>query len=182
VLPFVREATSGYDLGTRPGLKSFPRANKYSNHLHLKPAPGGGSRALCARDWLGTGMSMRIGLTSLLHSLDKLCSPSSEVLLLTWEGQRSHGCQAHWGRTQRSRARSEQTANSVRLPVMDEGRKRVVGIMAAILASLHMQTADDLFGGPQGSPRSDKLISASIQWAERIMEKIDNVFSSSDLP
>ena len=23
-----------------------------------------------------------------------------------------------------------------------------------------MQTADDLFGGPQGSPRSDKLISA----------------------
>jgi hypothetical protein len=40
---------------------------------------------------------------------------------------------------------------------MDEGRKRVLGIMAAILASLHMQTADDLFGGPQGSPRSDKL-------------------------
>jgi hypothetical protein len=27
---------------------------------------------------------------------------------------------------------------------MDEGRKRVIGIMAAILASLHMQTADDL--------------------------------------
>jgi hypothetical protein len=26
---------------------------------------------------------------------------------------------------------------------MDEGRKRVLGIMAAILASLHMQTADD---------------------------------------
>ena len=56
---------------------------------------------------------------------------------------------------------------------MDEGRKRVIGIMAAILASLHMQTADDLFGGPQGSPRTDKLIAASIQWAERIMEKID---------
>src|SRR5258708_6563332 len=31
---------------------------------------------------------------------------------------------------------------------MDEGRKRVLGIMAAILASLHMQTADHLFGGP----------------------------------
>jgi len=29
---------------------------------------------------------------------------------------------------------------------MDEGRKRVIGIVAAILASLHMQTADDLFG------------------------------------
>ncbi|MGA2924294.1 MAG: hypothetical protein ABSE28_24625 [Candidatus Sulfotelmatobacter sp.] len=26
-----------------------------------------------------------------------------------------------------------------------EGRKRVLGIMAAILASLHTQTADDLF-------------------------------------
>ena len=59
---------------------------------------------------------------------------------------------------------------------MDEGRKRVIGLMAAILASLHMQTADDLFGGPQGSPRTDKLIAASIQWAEKIMEKIDAVF------
>jgi hypothetical protein len=55
----------------------------------------------------------------------------------------------------------------------DEGRKRVLGIMAAILASMHMQTADDLFGGPQGSPRSDKLIAASVQWAEKIMAKID---------
>jgi hypothetical protein len=60
---------------------------------------------------------------------------------------------------------------------MDEDRKRVLGIMAAILASLHMQTADDLFGGPQGSPRTDKLISASVQWAERIMEKIGTRFS-----
>lgn len=52
----------------------------------------------------------------------------------------------------------------------------MIGIMAAILASLHMQTADDLFGGPQESPRTDKLIAASIQWAERIMEKIDGAF------
>ena len=59
---------------------------------------------------------------------------------------------------------------------MDEGRKRVIGITATILASLHMQTADDLFGGPQGSPRTEKLIAASIQWAERIMEKIDATF------
>jgi hypothetical protein len=59
---------------------------------------------------------------------------------------------------------------------MDESRKRVIGIMAAILASLHMRTADDLFGGPQGSPRSDKLIAASVQWAERIMRKIDDAF------
>ena len=64
-----------------------------------------------------------------------------------------------------------------RLPFMDEGRKRVIGIMAAILASLHMRTADDLFGTPQGSPRTDRLLAASIQWAERIMEKIDGQFS-----
>jgi hypothetical protein len=64
-----------------------------------------------------------------------------------------------------------------RLSGVDEGRKRVLGIMAAILSSLHMTTADDLFGGPQGSPRSDKLISASIHWAERIMQKIDDRFS-----
>jgi len=60
--------------------------------------------------------------------------------------------------------------------VMDEGRKRVIGVMASILASLHLRTADDLFGGPQGSPRTDKLIAASIQWAEKIMEKIDERF------
>jgi hypothetical protein len=60
---------------------------------------------------------------------------------------------------------------------MEEGRKRVLGIMAAILASLHMQSADDLFGTPQGSPRTDKLIAASVQWAEAIMRKIDNVYS-----
>ena len=59
------------------------------------------------------------------------------------------------------------------MPRMDEGRKRVIGIVAAILTSLHMRTADDLFGGPQWSPRTDRLISASIQWAEKIMQKID---------
>ena len=40
---------------------------------------------------------------------------------------------------------------------MDEGRKRVIGIMAAIMANLHMRTADDLFGGPEGSPKTDKI-------------------------
>ena len=58
---------------------------------------------------------------------------------------------------------------------VDEGRKRVIGIMAAILTAMHMERADDLFGTPQGSPRTDKLIAASIQWAEQIMRKIDEV-------
>jgi hypothetical protein len=59
---------------------------------------------------------------------------------------------------------------------MDEGRKRVLGIMASILVSRHLDTADDLFGGPQGSPRTDAMVAAAVQWAERIMRKIDNVF------
>jgi hypothetical protein len=46
--------------------------------------------------------------------------------------------------------------------------KRVIGIMAAILAGLHMQTATICLVDPQGSPRSDKLIAASVQWAEKI--------------
>ena len=60
---------------------------------------------------------------------------------------------------------------------MDEGRKRVIGIMAATLTAMHMRTADDLFGTPQGSPRTDRLIAASVQWAERIMQRIDEVFT-----
>jgi hypothetical protein len=56
---------------------------------------------------------------------------------------------------------------------VDEGRKRVVGLIAGILLAHHMPVADDLFSGPQGSPRTDKMIAASIQWAELIMRKID---------
>lgn len=36
-----------------------------------------------------------------------------------------------------------------------------------------MDRADDLFGGPGGSPRTDKMIAACIQWAELIMKKVD---------
>ena len=52
---------------------------------------------------------------------------------------------------------------------MDEGRKRVVAIIAGIIVARHLDTADDLFGGPQGSPRADKMVAASIQWADMIM-------------
>lgn len=58
---------------------------------------------------------------------------------------------------------------------MDEGRKRVLAIVAGILVARHLNTADDLFGGPQGSPRTDKMIAAAVQWAERIMRKIDEI-------
>jgi len=59
---------------------------------------------------------------------------------------------------------------------MEEGRKRVLAIVAGIIVARHLDTAGDLFGGPQGSPRTDKMVAAAIQWADRIMRKIDNVF------
>jgi hypothetical protein len=41
----------------------------------------------------------------------------------------------------------------------------------------NLDRADDLFGGPQGSPRTDKMIAAAVQWAELIMKKVDTVYS-----
>jgi len=58
---------------------------------------------------------------------------------------------------------------------MDEGRKRVLAIVAGIIVARHLDTADDLFGGPQGSPRTDQMVAAAIQWAERIIKKIDHL-------
>jgi len=60
---------------------------------------------------------------------------------------------------------------------VEEGRKRVIGLMAAILSALHMQRADDLLGMPNGTPFTDRIIEASIQWAERIMQRIDSLHS-----
>ena len=40
----------------------------------------------------------------------------------------------------------------------------------------HLKTADDLFDS-KPSPRTEALVAAAVQWAERIMKKIDNVFS-----
>jgi hypothetical protein len=40
---------------------------------------------------------------------------------------------------------------------MDEGRERVVGILAGIIVARSLERADGLFGGPQGSPRTDKI-------------------------
>jgi hypothetical protein len=45
---------------------------------------------------------------------------------------------------------------------MEEGRKRVLAIVAGILGARHLKTAEDLFGGLQGSPRTDAMIAASI--------------------
>jgi len=60
---------------------------------------------------------------------------------------------------------------------MDEGRKRVLAIVAGILVARHLKTADDLFDS-KPSPRTESMVAAAVQWAERIMRKIDNVFGS----
>jgi hypothetical protein len=57
---------------------------------------------------------------------------------------------------------------------MDEGRKRVLGIIAGILVARHLKTTDDLFDS-KSSPRTESLVAAGVQWAERIMRKVDSV-------
>jgi hypothetical protein len=57
---------------------------------------------------------------------------------------------------------------------VDEGRKRVLAIVAGILVARHLKTTDDLFDC-RSSPRTESLVAAAVQWAERIMRKIDNV-------
>ena len=39
------------------------------------------------------------------------------------------------------------------------------------------EQADDLFGGPQGSLQTDPMNAPEVQWAERIMQKIDGTYS-----
>lgn len=58
---------------------------------------------------------------------------------------------------------------------MDEGRKRVLAIVAGILVARHLKTTEDLFD-TRPSPRSESLVAAAVQWADRIMRKIDSVF------
>src|SRR5208337_33697 len=61
------------------------------------------------------------------------------------------------------------------IPTMDEGRKRVMAIVAGILVARHLKTTEDLFDS-KSSPRSESLVAAAVQWAERIMRKIDGVY------
>lgn len=48
---------------------------------------------------------------------------------------------------------------------------RRASIIAGIIVARHMDTADDLFGGPPGSPRTDKMVAAAVQWATHNVEK-----------
>ena len=46
-------------------------------------------------------------------------------------------------------------------------------VIAGIIMARNLDRADDLFGGPQGSPRTDKMTAAAVQWATLIMKKVD---------
>jgi hypothetical protein len=59
--------------------------------------------------------------------------------------------------------------------LVDEGRKRVLAIVAGILVARHLKTTDDLFDS-RSSPRTESLVAAAVRWADRIMRKIDGVF------
>ena len=48
---------------------------------------------------------------------------------------------------------------------MDEGRKRVLAIVAGILVARHLKTTDDLLDS-KGSPRTESMVAAAVQWAE----------------
>ena len=59
---------------------------------------------------------------------------------------------------------------------MDEGRKRVLGIIAGILVARHLRSTDELLDN-RPSPRTEALVASAVLWAERIMRKIDGLFS-----
>ena len=59
---------------------------------------------------------------------------------------------------------------------MEEGRQRVLAIVAGILVACHLKTTEDLFDS-KPSPRTESLVAAAVQWAGRIMKKIDGVHS-----
>ena len=61
---------------------------------------------------------------------------------------------------------------------MEEGRKRVLGIMASILVSRHLKTTEDLHDR-RSSPRTESLVASAVQWAERILRRIDGQFGTS---
>jgi len=61
---------------------------------------------------------------------------------------------------------------------MEERRKRVLGIMASILVSRHLKTTEELHDS-RPSPRTEALLGSAVQWAERIMRRIDGTFANS---
>jgi hypothetical protein len=50
----------------------------------------------------------------------------------------------------------------------------VLGTTAGILVARHLKSTDELFD-TRPSPRSESLLASAVQWAERIMRKVDSL-------
>jgi hypothetical protein len=57
---------------------------------------------------------------------------------------------------------------------MDEARKRALAMVAGLLVARHLKNPEDLHES-RPSPRTESLIASAVQWAERIMRKIDGL-------
>lgn len=60
---------------------------------------------------------------------------------------------------------------------MDEGRKRVIGIMAAILAARKLAQYD----GGKRVPVTIAAIADAVRWAEEIMREIDDKWQAREM-
>jgi hypothetical protein len=76
-------------------------------------------------------------------------------------------------------ARFRRTNGESLQSVMEEERKRVLGIIAGILVARHLKTTEDLHDS-RLSPRTESPVASAVQWAERIMKRIDGAFASSE--
>ncbi len=54
----------------------------------------------------------------------------------------------------------------------------MLAIVAGILVARHLRTAEDLHEW-RSTPRTESLVSSAVNWAERIMRKIDDRFGNS---
>jgi hypothetical protein len=63
--------------------------------------------------------------------------------------------------------------------VVDEGRKRVIAIVAGILVARHLKSAEELHEW-RSTPKTESLVASAVNWAERIMRKIDSTFGKPD--
>ena len=55
----------------------------------------------------------------------------------------------------------------------------MLGIIAGILVARHLKSTEDLHDS-RPSPRAESLIASAVQWADRIMRRIDGGFVESD--
>jgi hypothetical protein len=58
---------------------------------------------------------------------------------------------------------------------VDEGRKRALAIIAGILIARHLKNPEDLRDS-RPSPRTESLVASAVQWAERLMRRVDGAF------